>query len=175
MPNTIHPSAEVSDDALIGDGTRIWHHSQIRENAVLGGNCNIGKNVYIDFGVKVGSRVKIQNNACLYHGLEVEDDVFIGPGVCFTNDLYPRAALWDESRISRTLVKKGASIGANSTVVCGNTIGSYALVGAGSVVTHDVPDYALVAGNPAKIIGYVCECGMRVDKDRICRECGRRI
>jgi len=158
---TVHPSAFVSEEAKIGNGTRIWHNAQVREKTVIGENCNIGKNVYIDFNVKVGDRVKIQNNVSVYHGVEIESDVFVGPSVVFTNDLYPRAFIWDESKISKTLVKKGASIGANSTIVCGIEIGEFAMVGIGSVVTKSIPAHALVYGSPAKIRGFVCECGRK--------------
>jgi len=160
----IHPTAEVSKEAKIGEGTKIWHQAQIRENAEIGENCNIGKGVYIDFGVKIGNNCKIQNYVSIYHGVTIEDNVFIGPSVTFTNDLYPRAYIWNEEKVSKTLVKKGASIGANSTIICGITIGRFAMVGAGSVVTKDVPDYALVYGNPAKIQGFVCECGRKIVK-----------
>ena len=160
----VHPSAEVSDKARIGEGTAIWNQAQVREDATIGTGCNIGKNVYIDFGVKIGDKVKIQNNACVYHGVEIENEVFIGPGVSFTNDLYPRASLWDTSRVQKTKVMLGASIGANSTIVCGDRIiGRYAMVGAGSVVTKNVPDYGLVVGNPARLIGFVCTCGFKLD------------
>ena len=164
MAVKIHPTADVSDKAKIGDGTSIWHQAQVRENAVLGERCNISKGVYIDFDVKIGSGVKLQNYVSVYHGVTLEDDVFVGPGATFTNDLYPRAATWGDDRLVKTLVKKGASIGANSTIICGTTIGQYATVGAGSVVTKDVPDHALVFGSPAKIKGFVCECGFPGEK-----------
>lgn len=173
----IHTTAEVSEKAKIGDKTAIWNHSQVREDVIIGQNCNIGKNVYIDFGVKLGNNVKVQNNVSIYHGVEVEDDVFLGPSMVFTNDLYPRAFIWDENRVEKTLVKKGASIGANSTIICGNrVIGQYALVAAGSVVTKDVPDYGLVRGNPAKLTGFVCKCGRKLIKkeekdDAVIMEC----
>ncbi|PKP54474.1 MAG: N-acetyltransferase [Candidatus Altiarchaeales archaeon HGW-Altiarchaeales-3] len=156
---SIHKTAEVSKEAKIGKGTGIWHQAQVRENAEIGENCNIGKGVYVDFGVKIGNNCKIQNYVSIYHGVEIEDDVFIGPSVTFTNDLYPRAFIWNEEKVSRTRVKKGASIGANSTIICGITIGEYAMIGAGSVVTKDVPDNALVYGNPAKIKGCVSKDG----------------
>lgn len=178
MPPFIHPTAEVSDRAKIGNGTKIWHHAQVRENAEIGENCNIGKGVYIDFGVKIGNNVKIQNYVSIYHGVVIEDDVFIGPSATFTNDLYPRAKYWGEERLVKTLVKKGASIGANATIVCGLTVGEYAMVGAGSVVTKDVPQHALVLGVPARLRGYVCECGFPAKKENahyICTKCGKKF
>lgn len=165
----VHPTAEVSADAQIGAGTRIWRHAHIREFAQVGESCNIGKNVYIETHVHVGSRVKIQNNASLFEGVTVEDGVFIGPHVCFTNDLHPRAITpdgklksADDWVVTPTLVKYGASIGAGSVIVCGITIGTFALIGAGSVVTKDVPPHALVYGNPAHVHGYVCRCAHRL-------------
>jgi len=178
MVFTVHPTAEVSDRARIGDGTRVWHHCQVREDAVIGENCILGKNVYVDFGVRIGSNVKLQNNVSVYHGVTVEDDVFVGPGVCFTNDLYPRVRLWSPDRVVKTLVKKGASIGANATIVCGNTVGEHAMVGAGSVVTKDIPDHALAYGNPAKVVGYVCVCGKKVKRKRkayLCPSCKKEL
>lgn len=175
----VHPTAEVSAKAKVGSGTKIWHQAQVREGAVIGGNCIIGKCVYIDFNVKIGSRVKIQNHVSIYHGVTIEDDVFVGPAVTFTNDLTPRAFRWDESMVVPTLVKKGASIGANSTIICGTKIGEYAMVGAGSVVTKDVPPHALVYGNPAKIRGFVCECGAKISarkkKEIKCKSCGKKL
>jgi len=167
----LHPTAEVSPKAKIGAGTKIWHQAQIRENARIGKNCNIGKCVYIDFEVKIGNNVKIQNHVSVYHGVTIGDDVFIGPGTTFTNDLYPRAFIWNEERLVKTHVKKGASIGANSTIICGITIGKYSIIGAGSVVTDDVPDHALVFGNPAIIKGFVCKCGFKLDKNFKCNKC----
>ncbi len=159
----IHPTAEVSENATIGDHTAIWNHSQVRENVSIGKNCNLGKNVYIDVGVKIGENVKIQNNVSVYSGVTLEDDVFLGPSMVFTNDLYPRSFIWDESRKETTLIKKGASIGANATIICGTRIvGRYALVAAGSVVTKNVPDYGLVAGNPARLVGFVCKCARKL-------------
>jgi acetyltransferase-like isoleucine patch superfamily enzyme len=162
----IHPTAEVSSDANIGEGTRIWSNAQIREGAVIGENCNIGRNVYVDFDVAIGDRVKIQNNASVYHGVTVESGVFIGPHVCFCNDVLPRAITpdgqlktADDWEVGPTLVRYGASLGAGSIIVPNVTIGQFALIGAGSVVTRDVPDHALVYGNPARPHGYVCACG----------------
>ena len=166
----IHSTAEVSDRAIIGDGTKIWNLAQVREECIIGEDCIISKNVYIDAYVKIGNRVKIQNNVNVYHGVEVEDDVFLGPSMTFTNDFYPRAFNVDW-KITNTFIKKGASLGANVTVVCGNTIGEYAMVGSGSVVTKDVPDYALVVGNPSRQIGWVCRCGHKLDENFVCPIC----
>ncbi len=146
----------------IGDGTRIWHFAHIREGSEIGRNCVIGKSVYIDTGVKIGDGVKIQNFVSVYKGVIIEDNVFIGPSVTFTNDLFPRSNIWDDSRLTSTLIKKGASIGANSTIICGITVGEYALIGAGSVVSRNVPDFGLVYGNPARLKGYVCYCGRKL-------------
>lgn len=169
----IHETAEVSESALIGSGTKIWNQAQVRNDAVLGENCVISKNVYIDEHVKIGNHVKVQNNVNVYHGVIIEDEVFLGPSMTFTNDMYPRAfnAEW---KITETLVKKGASIGANAVIRCGVTLGEYAMVGAGSVVTKDVPSHALVVGNPAKQIGWVCRCGFKLDADGVCTECKQR-
>ena len=169
----IHATAEVSDKAVIGKGTKIWNQAQVRNDAVIGENCIISKNVYIDEHVKIGNRVKVQNNVNVYHGVTVEDDVFLGPSMTFTNDMYPRS-FNTEWRITNTLVKKGASIGANATIRCGVTIGEYATIGSGSVVTKDVPSQALVAGNPARQIGWVCKCGFKLDEDGKCLECGQK-
>jgi len=167
----IHPSADVSKKAKIGAGTKIWNQAQVREDAEIGENSIISKDVYVDYGVAIGSNVKIQNHVSVYHGVTIEDDVFVGHGVCFTNDLYPRAKIWNEARLAKTLVKKGASIGANSTIICGHTIGEHAMVGAGSVVTRDVPAHALVYGNPARIRGFVCSCGAKLKKGENSYEC----
>ncbi len=165
----IHPRAEVSPEAQVGDGTRIWRDVQVRELARIGENCNIGKGVYIDTGVQIGSRVKIQNHSSIFEGVAIEDGVFIGPHVCFTNDLYPRAITLsgelksaDDWHITPTHVHYGASIGAGSVIVCGITIGEFALIGAGSVVSKNVPAYTLVLGNPARPHGYVCRCARRL-------------
>ncbi len=167
----IHPTAEVSEKAVIGEGTKIWNQVQIRENAHIGKNCIISKNVYIDSDVSLGDNVKVQNNVNVYHGVIIEDDVFLGPSMTFTNDFYPRA-FSEEWEVYKTVVKKGASIGANATIVCGITIGEYAMVGAGSVVTKDVPPHALVVGNPAKRVGTVCKCGYKLDRNGHCAQCG---
>lgn len=166
----IHHSANVSDKAIIGNDTKVWINSQIRENASIGTKCNIGKDTYIDFNVTIGNRVKIQNGVSVYHGITIGDDVFVGPNVCFTNDYYPRA-FNDNWQLKETIVMSGASIGANATIVCGNTLGEYCMVGAGSVVTKSVAPFTLVVGNPARVIGKVCKCGERVSSDK-CPVCG---
>ena len=166
---TIHKSADVSKKAKIGKGSSIWNNVQIREDAEIGKNCVLGKNVYIDIDVKVGDNCKIQNNVSIYHGVTIEDGVFIGPHVCFTNDKNPRAINPDGSskseddwQISETLVKYGAAIGANATILPGITIGEWALVGAGAVVTKSVPDYGIVVGSPAKLVGYINKKGGKI-------------
>ncbi len=181
----IHPTAEVSPEATIGDGTRVWSGVQVREAAIIGKNCNIGKDAYIDRGVIIGDKVKIQNRASLYRGLTVEDSVFIGPHVAFTNDRYPRSTTPDGSlqndddwQVEPTLVCHGASIGAGAVIVAGVTVGRWAMIGAGSVVTRDVPDHGLVKGNPARVRGYVCRCGRPLEADAsnsdewFCLSCG---
>jgi acetyltransferase-like isoleucine patch superfamily enzyme len=162
----VHPTAEVSPAAAIDPGTSIWNQAQVREGARIGRDCIVGKNVYVDAGVVIGDRVKIQNNVSLFHGVTVEDGVFIGPHVCFTNDRIPRAVNVDGSlksdadwEVSPTLVRRGAALGANSTILPGVTIGRWAMVGSGSVVTRDVADHELVAGNPARRLGSACPCG----------------
>lgn len=165
-PARVHPTADVSAEAVIGPGTSIWNQAQVRERARIGVGCVIGKNVYVDFDVVIGDRVKIQNNASLYHGATIEDGVFIGPHVCLTNDRLPRAINRDGSaktdadwQVGPIRVRRGAALGAGSVIVPGVTVGQWALVGAGSVVTADVADYALVVGNPARRIGSACPCG----------------
>lgn len=167
----IHPTAEVSPGASIGDGTRIWNQAQVREDAKIGADCIISKNVYIDAGVIIGDRVKIQNNVNVYHGVEVEEDVFLGPSMTFTNDRFPRAFNGD-FQVGKTLVRRGTSIGAGAVIRCDITIGEYAMVGSGSVVTRDVPAHALVVGNPARQIGWVCRCGCKLPDSLKCPECG---
>lgn len=158
----VHPTALVEEGVELGAGTKVWHHCHIRRGARIGASCNIGKNVYVDFDVTVGDGSKIQNNVSVYHGVSIGKNVFVGPSAVFTNDLMPRAAFWSDERLVKTVVEDGASIGANATLVCGITIGRHAMIGAGSVVTHDVPAYALVYGNPARLRGVVCECGQRL-------------
>jgi len=168
----VHRTAEVSAEAAIGEGTAVWHWAQIREGARVGQRCNIGKDVYIDAAVVVGDDCKIQNFATIYRGVTVGNRVFIGPHVCFTNDVYPRAVSpnWE---VVPTKVEDGASVGANATIICGITIGRNAMIAAGAVVTKDVPPHALVAGVPAKLIGWVCECGRPLDARMRCAHDGR--
>ncbi len=190
MTIRIHPSADVSSEAQIGDGTRIWHNVQVREDTVIGQNCTLGKGVYIDAGVTLGDNVKIQNYVSVYHGVTIEDGVFIGPHVCFTNDLRPRAINPDGSLkaaddwvLTKTLIRRGAALGANSTIVCGHTVGEWAMIGSGSVVSRNIPDYGLAWGNPAALHGFVCPCGTKLEKESItesavtaaCPACGRKI
>ena len=159
----IHQSANVSTEAKIGNGTKIWINSQIRENSEIGENCIISKDTYIDTNVKIGNNCKIQNGVSIYQGVTIEDDVFVGPNVCFTNDKVPRAFNTDWT-ITPTLVKQGASIGANSTIVCGITLGEYCMVAAGSVVTKDVMPYSLVMGNPAKHYSFLDKMGNKIER-----------
>ena len=156
----IHKTAEVDFSARIGGGTIIWNQAQVREGAAIGKNCSLGKDVYIDKNVMIGNQVRIQNGVSIYTGVIIKDDVLLGPHMVFTNDLYPRA--YNQGfPVCKTLVKKGASIGANATIVCGNVVGEYAMVGCGSVVTDDVPDYGLVFGNPAYLRGFICRCAQK--------------
>ncbi|WP_309662920.1 acyltransferase [Sphingomonas sp.] len=159
----IHPSAIVDPSARIGAGAQLWVNVQVREQAAIGRNCILSKDVYVDHGVTIGDNCKIQNSVSVYHGVTIEDDVFVGPNACFTNDRVPRAFNKDWV-VSPTMVRRGASIGANATIVCGITIGEFAMVAAGSVVTRDVEPFALVIGNPARMVGYVDESGTRKDR-----------
>jgi UDP-2-acetamido-3-amino-2,3-dideoxy-glucuronate N-acetyltransferase len=171
-----HPTAAVDQPCNIGAGTKIWHFSHVMSGASLGKNCNLGQNVLISPGVRVGNNVKIQNNVSVYTGVELESDVFCGPSMVFTNVGNPRSFIVRKSEYQKTLVKRGATLGANCTIVCGKTVGEFAFVAAGAVVTSDVPDYALVAGVPARQIGWACYCGMRLPAtpDPICTACGKR-
>jgi acetyltransferase-like isoleucine patch superfamily enzyme len=179
----IHPSAFVADDAELGPGAKVWHMAQVREGARIGAECILGKGAYIGEGVRIGRRVKIQNSASIYPGTTLEDGVFVGPYVCLTNDRYPRAINADGSlklaedwELGTILVREGASLGASSVVIAGVTVGRWALVAAGAVVSREVPDFALVAGNPARRIGHVCTCGRRLrevsPRALSCARCG---
>lgn len=174
----IHPTAIIDPDCQIGDGTKIWHFSHLMSHCKIGKNCNLGQNVFVAEGVTIGDHVKVQNNVSIYAGVEVEDDVFLGPSMVFTNVLNPRSFIERKSEFKKTLVRKGATIGANATIVCGNSIGRYALVGAGAVVTKPVPDYALMVGNPAVQIGWVSEYGHTLTFDEqgraVCPESGQQ-
>lgn len=165
----IHETAEVSPEAAIGAGTRIWHQAQVMKGASIGENCNIGKGVYIDIGVKIGNNVKVQNYVSVYRGVTVEDEVLLGPHMTFTNDLYPRASK-SEFVIYETLIKKGAAVGANATIVCGVTLNEYCMVAAGAVVLSDVPAFALIVGNPGRVTGYVCKCGAKLELEKLPRQ-----
>ncbi len=172
-----HVTAIVDKTSLVGKGTKIWHFSHVMPGAKIGNSCNIGQNVVISPGVKIGNNVKIQNNVSVYSGVVIEDDVFCGPSMVFTNVINPRSHIPRKHEFQSTLVKKGATIGANSTIVCGNTVGTYAFIGAGAVVTKNVPNHALVLGNPAKISGWVCECGNRLHFDNdvsTCSSCNKQ-
>ena len=172
----VHQSSFIDDNCQIGDGTKIWHFSHIMSNCKIGERCNIGQNVVISPNVILGNGVKIQNNVSVYTGVICEDDVFLGPSCVFTNVINPRAFIERKNEYRTTVVKKGASVGANATIVCGHDIGKYAFIGAGTVVTKSVPDYAMVYGNPAKIKGYVCQCGEKLHFENgqaVCCACGK--
>ena len=172
-----HETSRIDDDCIVGAGTKIWHFSHIMSGCVIGERCNIGQNVVISPGAVLGNGVKVQNNVSVYTGVVCEDDVFLGPSCVFTNVINPRAFIERKNEFRKTLIQRGASIGANATIVCGHTVGKYAMVGAGSVVTKDVPDYALVYGVPAKCAGYVCRCGERISfesNQAICQMCGKK-
>lgn len=173
----VHPTSTIDQPCEIGEGTKVWHYSHIMSGARIGRNCTIGQNVMIAPSVTVGHNVKIQNNVAVYSGVVIEDDVFCGPSMVFTNVKTPRSAVSRKNEFLPTVVKKGATLGANCTIVCGHSIGRYAFVGAGAVVLKDIPDYAMVVGNPARIIGWACECGVRLvfnDERAACRECGKQ-
>lgn len=175
----LHETSCVDDGAQIGEGTSIWHYTHIMGGTVIGQQCKIGQNVFIASGVQIGNCVKIQNNVSVYSGVTLEDDVFCGPSMVFTNVATPRSAIPRNTLDDYlpTLVKRGATIGANATIVCGHTIGEYAFIGAGAVVTRDVPPFALVYGNPARIQGWACACGMRLEfsaGESTCTGCARR-
>jgi UDP-2-acetamido-3-amino-2,3-dideoxy-glucuronate N-acetyltransferase len=174
----VHESSYVDEGAIIGDDSKIWHFSHIMKGAVIGQRCNLGQNVVVMAGTKIGDNCKVQNNVSIYEGVELEDDVFCGPSMVFTNVINPRSEVSRKHEYMKTLVKRGASIGANATIVCGVTLGEYSFVGAGAVVTRDIKPFALVAGVPARQIGWMCRCGVRLpaptDHARLsCTACGR--
>lgn len=170
----VHTSCFVDDNVEIGEGTKIWHFSHIQKGARIGSSCSLGQNVNVSNNVKIGNGCKLQNNVSLYEGVEIEDYVFCGPSCVFTNDLTPRAKYPKGSAAyKKTLIKTGASIGANATIVCGHTVGKWAMIGAGAVVTTNVPDYALMLGVPAKQVDWVCECGERLHGGTVCSHCNR--
>lgn len=178
----VHESSYVDQPCEIGEGTKIWHFSHVMAGSKIGRRCNIGQNVVISPQVVIGDNVKIQNNVSVYTGVELEDDVFCGPSMVFTNVTNPRSHVSRKDEYRKTLVKRGASIGANATVVCGHTIGRYAFIGAGAVVTRDVPDFAMVVGNPGRVAGWMCRCGVKLDisgelsmdERATCTACGAR-
>jgi UDP-2-acetamido-3-amino-2,3-dideoxy-glucuronate N-acetyltransferase len=179
MSYFVHESSYVDEGAEIGSGTKIWHFCHIMPKTRIGQNCNIGQNVFIAADVVIGNNVKIQNNVSLYTGVVIEDDVFLGPSMVFTNVINPRSQVNRRNEYQSTLVKRGVSIGANATIVCGVTLGQYSFVGAGSVVTQNAPDYALVYGNPARVRGWMCQCGIKLGfavqeqaKEITCESCG---
>jgi UDP-2-acetamido-3-amino-2,3-dideoxy-glucuronate N-acetyltransferase len=175
MTYFVHKSSYVDDNVVIGEGTKIWHFCHIQSEAKIGKNCSFGQNVNIARNVKIGNGVKIQNNVSIYEGVELEDDVFCGPSMVFTNDLTPRSKYpKGNTKYKKTLVKTGASIGANATIVCGHIIGRWAMIAAGAVVTKNVPDYALMVGIPARQVGWVCECGLKLEDISECSSCHRK-
>jgi UDP-2-acetamido-3-amino-2,3-dideoxy-glucuronate N-acetyltransferase len=159
----VHESSYVDDGAQIGKGTKIWHFCHIMGGAVIGERCNLGQNVVVMPGTRLGNNVKVQNNVSIYEGVEIEDDVFCGPSCVFTNVMNPRSHISRKSEYRKTIVRRGASIGANATIVCGSTLGQYAFIGAGAVVTSDVADFALMVGVPARRVGWMCQCGLRLE------------
>ncbi len=171
-PYWIHETSRAGKTAKIGKGTRIWQFCNILDGAQIGDGCSLGQNVFIENGVKIGNHVKIKNNISIYSGVECGDDVFIGPNVVFTNVLNPRSFIEKKHEFKITILEQGCTLGANATIICGSRIGRYAMVGAGSVVIRDVPDYGLVVGNPSRLIGYVCKCGERLGSSGMeCRKC----
>ncbi len=181
MPNDyfVHESSYIDNGAEIGAGTKIWHFCHVMPGARIGERCNIGQNVLVSSSVTIGNNVKIQNNVSIYTGVILEDDVFLGPSMVFTNVINPRSHVNRKNEYQTTLIRRGASIGANATIVCGVTLGKYCFVGAGSVVTRDIPDFALVYGNPARLQGWMCQCGTRLEfsshaggENAICSQCG---
>ena len=175
MDYFVHPTSIIDDDVKIGEGSKIWHFCHIQSGAEIGKNCSLGQNVNVSNNVRIGDGCKLQNNVSLYEGVELEDYVFCGPSCVFTNDLTPRAKYpKGHAGYKKTLLKTGASIGANATIVCGHTVGRWALIGAGAVVTSNVPDHALMLGVPARRCGWACECGDILPDGLICKKCGRK-
>lgn len=170
----IHPSAEVAPGAVVGAGCRIWQQCILVDGSILGEGCKLGHNVFVEAGVRLGDRVTVKDNVALYSGVLIEDDVFIGPNAVFTNVLNPRSTISRKDEFRETLVRHGATIGANATIVCGNTIGRYAMIGAGTVVTRDVPDHALIVGNPGRPVGWVSATGYKLGADMVCPATGIR-
>jgi len=170
----VHESSYIDEDVIIGSYTKIWHFCHIQKGARIGNNCSFGQNVYVGNNVKIGNYVKIQNNVSVYTGVELEDHVFCGPSMVFTNDINPRSEFPKHGNYIKTLVKESATLGANATIVCGNIIGRYAMIAAGAVITSNVPDYALMMGIPAKQAGWICECGERLKSESNfhCTKCG---
>lgn len=175
MSPGVHPTAIVDEGARIGEGTRVWHWVHVCGGARIGDGCSLGQNVFVGNDVVIGDRVKIQNNVSVYDAVRIEDDVFCGPSMVFTNVYNPRSAVERKNEYRPTLVRRGASLGANCTIVCGTTVGRFAFVGAGAVVNRDVPDYALMVGVPARRVGWMCECGVRLEGEGevSCDACGR--
>lgn len=176
-PYFVHPTAVIDESTEIGEGTQIWHFSHVMAGAKIGRNCLLGQNVFIASGAILGDNIKVQNNVSIFKGVILENDVFCGPSAVFTNVFNPRSFISRKAEFRQTLVKRGATIGANATIICGNTIGEYAFIGAGSVVTKDVPDYALVYGNPGRIKGWVCQCAVEIvfrSGKATCKACGKR-
>jgi len=177
MGDAIHETAIVDDGAQIGEGTRIWHWTHVCAGARIGSNCSLGQNVFVGNRVTLGNNVKVQNNVSIYDDVILQDDVFCGPSMVFTNVVNPRSHVPRKHEYKPTLVRRGATIGANATIVCGREIGEFAFIAAGAVVTHDVPPYALVMGNPARQRGWVCQCGVRLpdaEGEHACQSCGAR-
>jgi UDP-2-acetamido-3-amino-2,3-dideoxy-glucuronate N-acetyltransferase len=173
MPRAfIHESAVVDAGAVVGDGSRVWHFTHVSNGAVVGERCVLGQNVFIGPGVTIGNGVKIQNNVSVYQGVSISDDVFLGPSCVFTNVLTPRAHVERKEEFAPTPVARGVTVGANATILCGHSLGEYSLIGAGSVVTTDVPSHAVVVGNPAHRVGWACRCGEVLPPTGICRRCG---
>ena len=173
----VHESSYVDDGCEIGEGTKIWHYSHVMPGSRIGRGCNFGQNVLVARDVVIGNNVKIQNNVSVYEGVVLEDDVFCGPSMVFTNVINPRSHVSRKHEYRQTLVRRGATVGANATIICGHTVGRFAFIGAGALVTKDVPDYALMLGAPARIAGWMCECGVRLNTDEsggACPDCGRR-